>query len=148
VGFGALLYTRFLALTGLSRMLSDTLAPMGLDPLLVMLAVTVIFLILGMFLDPIGIMLITMPVFVPLMNSMGMDLIWFGVLVVKFIEIGMLSPPLGFNVYVVKSVVGDAIPIQKIFRGVGWFLVCDMVVVLLMILFPAIVLFLPNLMRG
>lgn len=148
VGFGALLYTRFLALTGLSRMLSDTLAPMGLDPLLVMLAVTVIFLILGMFLDPIGIMLITMPVFVPLMNAMGMDLIWFGVLVVKFIEIGMLSPPLGFNVYVVKSVVGDAIPISRIFRGVGWFLVCDMVVVLLMILFPAIVLFLPNLMRG
>jgi TRAP-type mannitol/chloroaromatic compound transport system permease large subunit len=87
-------------------------------------------------------------VFVPLMKSMGLDLIWFGVLVVKFIGIGMLSPPLGFNVYVVKSVVGDRIPIQRIFRGVGWFLVCDMIVVLLMILFPAIVPLLPNLMRG
>jgi len=148
VGFGALLYTRFLSLTGLSRTLSDILVPLGLDPILVMLAVTVVFLILGMFLDPIGIMLITMPVFVPLMNAMGMDLIWFGVLVVKFIEIGMLTPPLGFNVYVVKSVVGDTIPLPRIFAGVGWFLVCDMAVVLLMILFPATVLFLPELMRG
>lgn len=148
VGFGALLYTRFLSLTGLSRTLSETIAPLGLDPILVLLALTLVFLILGMFLDPIGIMLITMPVFVPLMNAMDMNLIWFGVLVVKFIEIGMLTPPLGFNVYVVKSVVGDQIPLQRIFAGVGWFLVCDMVVVLLMILFPALVLFLPGLMRG
>ena len=148
VGIGALLYTRFLALTGMSRMLSDVIVPLGLDPILIMLAVTVIFLILGMFLDPIGIMLITMPVFVPLMNALGLDLIWFGVLVVKFIEIGMLSPPLGFNVYVVKSVVGREIPLPRIFAGVGWFLVCDILVVALMILFPAIVLFLPELMRG
>jgi TRAP-type mannitol/chloroaromatic compound transport system permease large subunit len=77
-----------------------------------------------------------------------MDLIWFGVLVVKFIEIGMLTPPLGFNVYVVKSVVGAQVPLPRIFAGVGWFLVCDMIVVLLMILFPATVLFLPELMRG
>ena len=67
-------------------------------------------------------------------------------LVVKFIEIGMLTPPLGFNVFVVKGVVGDQVPLATIFRGVGWFLVCDMVVVALMILFPGLTLFLPGLM--
>lgn len=148
VGIGALLYTRFLALTGMSRLLSDMIVPLGLDPLLVMLAITVIFLILGMFLDPLGILLITMPVFVPLVNALDMNLIWFGVLAVKFIEIGMLSPPLGFNVYVVKSVVGNTIPLQRIFAGVSWFLLCDIIVVILLILFPVIVLFIPELMRG
>jgi C4-dicarboxylate transporter, DctM subunit len=76
-----------------------------------------------------------------------MDLVWFGVLVVKFIEIGMLTPPLGFNVFVVKGVVGDSIPLVSIFRGVGWFLVCDLVVVILMITFPQLSLFLPSLMN-
>jgi TRAP-type mannitol/chloroaromatic compound transport system permease large subunit len=88
-----------------------------------------------------------MPVFIPLLNALDMDLVWFGVLVVKFIEIGMLTPPLGFNVFVVKGVVGDTIPLTRIFRGVGWFLVCDMVVVILMISFPALSLFLPSLMN-
>jgi hypothetical protein len=119
VGMGALMFTRLLSLSGASRTLADLVAPLGLDPVLILLAVTVVYLILGMFLDPVGIMLITMPVFLPLMKALEMDLVWFGVLVVKFIEIGMLTPPLGFNVFVVKGVVGDSIPLTTIFRGVG-----------------------------
>ncbi|GIX15564.1 MAG: C4-dicarboxylate ABC transporter [Paracoccaceae bacterium] len=148
VGMGAVMFTRFLSLTGTSAALADLVAPLALDPVLIVIAMSVVYLVLGMFLDPIGIMLITLPVFLPLLKTLQMDLVWFGVLVVKYIEIGMLTPPLGFNVFVVKSVVGGEISLERIFRGVGWFLVCDLVVVALMILFPDLVTFLPGLMRG
>jgi C4-dicarboxylate transporter, DctM subunit len=146
VGIGALMFTRLLSLSGASATLAELVAPLSLEPLLVLTAITVVYLVLGMFLDPIGIMLITMPVFLPLLRELGFELVWFGVLVVKFIEIGMLTPPLGFNVFVVKGVVGDMIPLTTIFRGVGWFLVCDLIVVILMIAFPQLSLYLPGLM--
>ncbi|WP_159585660.1 TRAP transporter large permease [Chelativorans xinjiangense] len=147
VGMGALMFTRLLSFSGASAMLTDLVAPLGLDPLAVVLAMTAIYLVLGMFLDPIGIMLITMPVFIPLLKALDLDLVWYGVLVVKFIEIGMLTPPLGFNVFVVSGVAGREIPVTTIFRGVGWFLVCDLIVVTLLIAFPQLALFLPALMN-
>ncbi|WP_172294634.1 TRAP transporter large permease [Pseudoruegeria sp. HB172150] len=147
VGFGAVMFTRLLSFSGASAMLDQLIAPLALDPLLVLMAMTVVYLILGMFLDPIGIMLITMPVFMPLLKSFGFDLVWYGVLVVKFIEMGMLTPPLGFNVFVVKGVVGAAIPLTTIFRGVGWFLICDLAIIALLIAFPSLSLFLPELMN-
>ncbi|MFZ2100992.1 MAG: TRAP transporter large permease [Oricola sp.] len=147
VGVGALMFTRLLSFTGASEMLAGLVAPLALDPILILLAMTVIYLILGMFLDPIGIMLITMPVFIPLLKALDFNLVWYGVLVVKFIEMGMLTPPLGFNVFVVKGVAGPDIPLTTVFRGVGWFLVCDLVVVALLISFPQISLFLPTLMK-
>ncbi len=147
VGMGALMFTRLLSFSGASAMLADLVAPLALSPILIVIAMTVIYLILGMFLDPIGIMLITMPVFIPLLKALNFDLVWYGVLVVKFIEMGMLTPPLGFNVFVVKGVAGREIPLMTIFRGVGWFLVCDLVVVVLLISFPQLSLFLPHLMK-
>ena len=71
--------------------------------------------------NPLGIVLITVPIFVPLFAALKLDLVWLGVLVVKYVEIGMLTPPVGFNVYVVKSVVGETIPLEKIFQGCFWF---------------------------
>lgn len=147
VGIGALMFTRLLSFTGASAMLADLVAPMALDPLAIVVSMTVIYLILGMFLDPIGIMLITMPVFIPLLKELGFDLVWYGVLVVKFIEMGMLTPPLGFNVFVVKGVTGPEITLGTIFRGVGWFLVCDLIIVALLIAYPQLSLFLPELMK-
>ena len=79
-------------------------------------------------------------------ENLDLDLVWFGVLVVKYLEIGLLTPPVGFNVYVIKSVVGDQISLETIFRGVGWFLVCEVIVVTLLIAFPEISLYLPNTM--
>lgn len=147
VGVGAVMFTRLLSFSGTSDMLTGLVAPLALDPLMIVIAMTVIYLILGMFLDPIGIMLITMPVFIPLLKALGFDLVWYGVLVVKFIEMGMLTPPLGFNVFVVKGVAGPDFPLMTIFRGVGWFLVCDLIVVVLLIAFPQLSLFLPALMK-
>jgi C4-dicarboxylate transporter DctM subunit len=147
VGMGAVMYTKLLSLTGVSVLLADMMSGFAGDPLLVILAISAVYLLLGMFLDPLGIMLITMPVFLPMMKALGLDLIWFGIIVVKYVEIGMITPPLGMNVFVVKSVVGDKVPIWTIYRGVGWFLVAEVFVMALLIGFPQITLFLPDLMR-
>ena len=91
-----------------------------------MIGVSIIYLILGMFLDPLGMMLLTIPVFVPMFSKLGLDLVWFGVLVVKYIGIGLLTPPVGFNIYVVAGATGID-PLKTIFRGCYWFLVCEVV---------------------
>jgi TRAP-type C4-dicarboxylate transport system permease large subunit len=105
---------------------------------------SIVYLILGMFLDPLGILLITIPVFLPMFQALDLDLVWLGVLVVKYVEIGLLTPPVGFQVYVVKGVVGDAIPLNTIFRGCFWFLACEVLIMTLLIAFPWISTVLPN----
>ena len=146
IGMGAVMYTKFLALAGLSSLMAGTIGAWALDPVLLVIAISVIYLILGMFLDPLGIMLITIPVFVPMFAVLKLDLVWLGVLVVKYVEIGMLTPPVGFNVYVVKAAVGDTIPLETIFRGCFWFLACEVLIMGLLIGFPQISLWLPNTM--
>lgn len=147
VGMGAVMYTKFLALAGVGAMFVDMIGGWSVDPLLLVIAITIIYLILGMFLDPLGIVLITVPIFVPMFAALKLDLVWLGVLVVKYVEIGMLTPPVGFNVYVVKSVVGETIPLEKIFQGCLWFLACEVVIMTLLIAFPQISLWLPNAMN-
>jgi TRAP-type C4-dicarboxylate transport system permease large subunit len=147
IGMGAVMYTKFLALVGISSLFAETIGTWALSPVLLVIAVSIIYLILGMFLDPLGIMLITIPVFVPMFAALKLDLVWLGVLVVKYVEIGMLTPPVGFNVFVVKNAVGESIPLETIFRGCLWFLACEVVIMTLLIAFPAISLWLPNTMQ-
>jgi tripartite ATP-independent transporter DctM subunit len=144
VGIGAVIYTRFLARAGTADMFTELIGSWAIDPLLLVIAVSIIYVILGMFLDPLGMILLTIPVFVPMFAALKMDLVWFGVLVVKFIGIGLLTPPVGFNVYVVKNVVGDSIPLETIFKGCFWFLACEIVIMTLLIAFPQISLWLPG----
>lgn len=147
IGMGAVMYTKFLALVGISSLFADLVGGWAVNPVLLVVAVSIIYLILDMFLDPLGIMLITIPVFVPMFAALKLDLVWLGVLVVKYVEIGMLTPPVGFNVFVVKNAVGDTIPLETIFRGCFWFLACEVVIMTLLIAFPAISLWLPNTMQ-
>ena len=98
-----------------------------------------------MFLDPLGILLLTLPIMLPIFRGLEMNLIWIGVLVVKFIEISLLTPPVGMNVYAIKNVVGDTIKLGTIFRGAVWFLGCEVIVVALLIFVPLISLLIPNL---
>ena len=148
VAIGAVLFARFLALSGVPIYLGQVVNELSTTPLLLLLLASLLYLLLGMFLDSIGLMLITLPLFLPIFKTFGFDMVWFGILVVKFCEIGLLTPPVGLNVYVIKSVVGDKISLETIFRGVTWFLVCELVVVVLLIAFPEIALYLPNLMSG
>ena len=143
---GAVLLTRFLALAGVGEFLSSAVGSWAADPILLVAAASLIYIVLGMFLDPLGVLLLSLPILLPMFEALDLDLIWFGVLVVKYIEIGLLTPPVGLNVYVVKSVVGDMVELETIFRGVGWFLACEVVIVILLITVPEISTFLPNLM--
>ncbi|MEE3100175.1 MAG: TRAP transporter large permease subunit, partial [Pseudomonadota bacterium] len=148
LAIGAIFLTRFLAMAGIPGVIAEVVTDLDLGPLELVLLMSAVYLVLGMFLDPIGVMLLTLPVLLPAFNALGMDLIWLGVIVVKLIEIGLLTPPVGLNVYVVKGVVGDQVPLGAIFRGVGWFLACEFVIMVLLIAFPALSLWLPGLMEG
>lgn len=146
VAVGAVLLTKFLALSGVPTFLGELVGTWALDRITLVIAASLIYLVLGMFLDPLGLLLITLPFLLPMFEALDLDLIWFGVLVIKFLEIGLLTPPVGFNVYVIESVVGDLVELETIFKGVLWFLACEVVVVVLLVAFPEISLWLPSTM--
>lgn len=146
IGVGAAMFTRFLGLTGLSGYISATLNGMELGYVQLMLVVVVLYLILGMFMEPFGAMLITLPVLLPIFRAQGLDLIWVGVLVVKLLEIGMITPPIGLNVFVIRNVAGEHVTVAQIFQGVIPFLAADLVVVVVAIAFPSLILILPSLL--
>jgi C4-dicarboxylate transporter DctM subunit len=107
----------------------------------------VLYLILGCFLDSISILLLTMPIVMPIARAVGADLIWFGIILVKLLEIGLVTPPVGLNVYVMKSALGSLIPLSTIFRGITWFVVADMITLILIVAFPWLTLILPSLLK-
>lgn len=146
--WGVLIFVRFLAFAGVSSAFSDWIVAIGVSPYLVLLFVIVLYTVLGMFMDGIGMLLLTLPVVFPVMSKLGFDPIWFGIIVVKMVEVGLLTPPVGLNCYVVNGVRPD-IPMQQIFRNVWPFVLMDFACIGLFTLFPGIVTFLPNLaMRG
>ena len=147
IAIGANLLTRFMALSGAGDFLANLLLIAGSDTLSLLLIITVLYLVIGMFLEPMGAMLLTLPVMLPALEAGGVDLIWFGVLLVKYLEVGMITPPIGMNIFIIKRVVGDLISTAGIFRGIGWFLVADLIVILTLIAFPELVLSLPRLLR-
>lgn len=147
IGFAAILFTRFLAFAGIQGVILGVVHALGVGPVEVILVAMVIYIILGMFLDPLGLMLLTLPIFVPVFEEAGVNMIWAGVLVVKFIEIGFITPPVGMNAFVIKGIVGDTVPLSTIFRGLTWFIATEIVVTGLLIAFPSISLFLPGLMQ-
>lgn len=146
IAIGAAILTRFLAFTGVPDVLSDLVVEAAVNPLTILMGIACVYLILGMFLDPIGIMLLTLPIFLPVVEAADINLIWFGILIAKFLEIALITPPVGLNVFVIKGILGDAISTTTIFKGIMWFLVADLVTMTLLILFPQISLWLPNLM--
>jgi tripartite ATP-independent transporter DctM subunit len=147
IGVGATLFTKFISISGTGMFIADYVNGMELDYFKLMLITVVIYLVLGTFMDGIGAMLITLPIFLPILNAASIDLVLFGILVTKMIEIGMITPPFGMNVFVIKSVVGNLTSLTGVFRGITYFFVADLIVVTILILFPAIALFLPALMN-
>jgi TRAP-type C4-dicarboxylate transport system permease large subunit len=144
IAIGADLFTRFLVLTDLPGAISGVIAAAGLSTFQLILVLCLIFAVLGMFVEPIGIMLLTLPILLPTIEHAGINLVWLGILIVKFAEIGLLTPPVGLNVIVVKGVVGDAIPLTRIFVGVTWFLAVDAMIVAALIAVPSLATWLPS----
>ena len=112
--------------------------------MVVLLAIVLIYILLGMFLEPIGAMLLTLPIVLPIIDNLGLSLLWFGVVLTKLLEVGMITPPIGMNVFVIKSVVGKLVSTAQVFRGIFWFLMMDLFVLFLLMTFPEIILFLPE----
>ena len=145
IAVGAALLTRFLALSGVPAFLTNNVAQAAASGLFLVLGFSLVYLVLGMFLDPIGIMLLTLPVLLPVAKASGLDLIWLGIVVTKYLEIGLITPPIGLNVFVIRSAAPD-IATGTIFRGITWFVVADLITVGLLIAFPQISLWLPGLL--
>ncbi len=144
IAAGAKIFVSFISLTGVTHAFVDLVSAADLQTWQLLAVIAIMYLILGMFLDPLGTMLLTLPFVIPLIEGLGMDLIWFGVIVIKLLEIGLVTPPMGLNVFVIASVGGKESDATTTFKGVARFLILDIVVLILLLAFPAIALIIPN----
>lgn len=145
--WGVFIFSRFLAFTRLPTEIAEWLVMLPYSPTTILIAILLGYAFLGMFLSASGMMLLTLPVIFPAIVELGIDPIVFGILVIKMVEIGLITPPVGLNVYVVASIRRD-IPIGGIFRAIWPFVVIDVSTVALLIIFPSITTFLPDLVLG
>lgn len=144
---GANVLNPFLAITDIPIALGDFLTAFGLGPYGTLALILFSYVILGMFLDGLAMLVVTIPIYYPIILSLGFDPIWFGVIAVIVIEMGMITPPVGLNVFVVRGVAGN-VALSTIFKGVVPFLIAMVITLLLIILFPSIALIIPNSMFG
>ena len=142
---GASVLNPFLALTHVPAVLGEAMTSAGLGPYGVLLLIILAYLVLGMFMDGLAMLVVTIPIFFPIITGLGFDPIWFGVIAVIVIEMGMITPPVGLNVFVVKSVAQD-VPMATIFRGVVPFWIAMATCLLAIIVFPQIALTIPSAM--
>jgi tripartite ATP-independent transporter DctM subunit len=143
---GAIIFNKFVAITRVPFALGDWVVGLNLPPLVVMGMIIVLYLIGGCFMDALGLILLTVPIFFPVAISLGFDPIWFGIIITRVSEIGVITPPVGINVYVMRGVATD-VPLTTIFRGILPFLAADVVSVGLLLFIPQIALFLPSIIR-
>ena len=144
---GAFVFTPFVALSGIPTALADWLAGLGADPFLVLILCLGLFILLGTFLEGFAILVLALPLVQPIMEGYGIDMIWFGVLMVIVLEMGLISPPVGINVFVVKGI-APTVPMNTIFRGIWPFWFAMMAAIALVLAFPDLALLLPNTMFG
>jgi C4-dicarboxylate transporter DctM subunit len=142
---GSLLFSVFISVTGLAEYVAMAASQSNLGPVSTMLLVAVTLLLLGSVLDGLALMLLATPILLPIISSLGLSPIWFGIFLVRAMEIGFIHPPIGLNLYVIQSIAPD-ISLARIFKGVLPFLVSDLFHLLLLILFPVMALWLPGVM--
>jgi tripartite ATP-independent transporter DctM subunit len=143
---GAIIFNKFVAVTRIPFALADYVVSLDLPPMVVMILIIIAYLIGGCFMDSLGLILLTVPIFFPVAVKLGFDPIWFGIMITRVAEIGVITPPVGMNVYVMKGVATD-VPLSTIFRGILPFLAADVVSVGLLLAVPQIALFLPSIVR-
>jgi tripartite ATP-independent transporter DctM subunit len=142
---GVSIFVVFMAVSTIPAKTAEFLVNLPLPIPVVFGLIIVMYIPLGMFLDPLGIIFITMPIIYPAILAMGYDGIWFGIIITVLIENGLITPPVGINVYIVKSITPN-VPIEDIFKGILWFCVMDWVTLIILIVFPQISLWLPSTM--
>jgi len=147
IAVGAKIFVTFFALTRVEPTMVSWIEGLGVTPWVIIGAIVIFYLILGTFLDSIGILVLTLPFTVPLVESYGLDLIWFGVVVIKLLEIGLITPPVGLNVFIIKAVSPPEISLNNVYKGIVAFLLIDFLVLLAIILIPDLSLLIPRLAR-
>ncbi|MDD9302569.1 MAG: TRAP transporter large permease [Desulfobacter sp.] len=147
---GAVIFGKFLAVTRIPFEIASWVGGLDMPPILVMGVIILIYFLGGCFMDALAFVTLTVPIFFPVVTALGYDPIWFGIIIVMVTEMGVITPPVGINVYVVygvaKTVLKKQVPLEKIFKGITPFLVAVMAGVVILMLCPWIILFLPNLM--
>ncbi|SVA57544.1 uncharacterized protein METZ01_LOCUS110398 [marine metagenome] len=144
--WGILIFVRFLGYAGLPQAFAEWIVTLPFPPVIIMIGILLGYAVLGMFMDAIGMLLLTLPVVYPAVIALGYDPIWFGIIVVKMCEVCLITPPVGLNCYVVAAVRRD-IPLGDVFRGIAPFFVADVATVGLFLAFPGIILWLPSLIN-
>ena len=139
---GALIFAVFMSFTGLAEQVSGLVQGMHGSPMMAIVVITVLLLLLGSVLDGLALMLLTTPILLPIVTNLGFSPIWFGIFLVRTMEIGFIHPPIGINLYVIQSIAPD-IPLSRVFKGVLPFLAADFVHLALIIAIPALTLALP-----
>ena len=145
--YSILIFVRFLGFSGMPESFAAWVVGLDVPRVAIFIAIVAIYFVLGMFLDGIGMLMLTLPVVYPAIVKLGYDPIWFGIVIVKLVEICLVTPPVGLNCFVVNGVRPD-IALQDVFRGVWPFVLADLGVIVLFYVFPEIVTFLPNAMFG
>lgn len=143
---GAMIFGNFIALSGLPFALLDWISSLSLSPVGVVIVICAITVLLGCVFEAVGLLMLTVPLFFPLVTGLGLDPVWFGIVFVICLELGLITPPVGMNVFVVKAALPD-VPIGTVFRGASLFVLAHVLVLILLIAVPAISLFLPNMMK-
>ncbi|EMS80275.1 TRAP transporter large permease [Desulfotignum phosphitoxidans] len=147
---GAVIFGKFLAVTRIPFEIAGWVSGLAISPVLVLGVILLIYFFGGCFMDALAFVTLTVPIFFPVVMELGYDPIWFGIIIVMVTEMGVITPPVGINVYVVygvaKNVLDQGVPLEKIFKGIFPFLIAVIVGVLILIIFPQIIMFLPNLM--
>jgi tripartite ATP-independent transporter DctM subunit len=140
---GALLFGYFLTITQVPQRLTELLSGLGLGPYGVLALIMLMYLVLGCLMDAMAMIILTVPIIYPIVVGLGFDPIWFGIIIVMTVELGLIHPPVGMNVFVIKSVVKD-VSFSTIFKGVIPFVITDLIRLLILIAFPMIALWLPG----
>jgi TRAP-type C4-dicarboxylate transport system permease large subunit len=143
---GALVFGNFIGYTSMPGDLKNFVAQYQVHPMLVMTAICIIYVVLGTAMEELSMILLTVPVFFPLIQQLGFDPVWFGIIIVVVVEIGLISPPVGMNMFVVKSLLPN-VSTNTIFRGVTPFVFADIIRLAILVALPGLSLWLPKLMK-
>lgn len=144
---GAITLNNLVIFSGLANALADFVSGLDMSPATVMLIILLMYLIMGCFLDALAMILLTVPIFYPIVLDLGYDPIWFGIIVVMVVELGLITPPIGMNVFVIKGMV-QSVPLVLIYKGVLPFVIGQVVLIIAVFLIPEIALWLPETARA
>ena len=143
---GAMSFTHFAAYAEIQTLVQKSILALPVSPWTIMIAMQFIFFILGMFLDPAGIIMLTVPIFVPVVKALGFDTLWFGILFVVNMEMAYITPPFGFNLFIMRAIVPPGINMTDIYRSIIPFVALQAICLAMIMIWPELATWLPGLM--